>query len=126
MSLSVDVVVFGEGDQMDVLDVPAGSSDLAGFERWRTTVWGSEAARAVGARFFPVLAAEDWLKVLPGQVSEFQAECVLIRGNLELVAPRDDPSKSHAEYVRQISDRLRNIEDAAGRALTIGAGVVIW
>lgn len=101
---------------MDVLDVPADSSDLAGFERWRTAVWGSEAVRSLGARFFPVLASGDWLKVAPGEVADLLGECSLIRINLELVAPSADSAKSHAQYVWQISERLRNIEDACERA----------
>ncbi|MFI0789827.1 hypothetical protein ACH4Q6_29990 [Streptomyces lydicus] len=125
MSLSVDVFVVGEDGQVDVLDVPEGSSDLAGFERWRTSVWGSEAVRSLGASFFPVLASGD-LKVLPDQVREFLTECALIRSNLEVVAPRTDPSKTHAEYVWQIAERLRNIEDAAERARGVAGGVLIW
>jgi hypothetical protein len=125
MSLSVDVFVVGEDAQMDVLDVPAGSSDLAGFESWRTVVWGSEAVRSLGATFFPVLASGD-LTVAPNQAADFLAECALIRSNLELVAPSADPAKSHAEYVRQISERLRNIEDACERAQGVAGGVLIW
>ncbi|MCX4537522.1 hypothetical protein OHA79_04765 [Streptomyces sp. NBC_00841] len=125
MSLSVDVFVVGEDGQVDVLDVPRGSSDLAGFERWRTSVWGSDAVRSLGASFFPALASGD-LKVFPDQVTDFLAECSLIRSNLEVVAPRTDPSKTHAEYVWQISERLRNIEDAAERAQGVAGGVLIW
>ncbi|WP_035838975.1 hypothetical protein [Kitasatospora azatica] len=125
MSLSVDVFVVGEDDQMEVLDVPVGSSDLAGFESWRTVVWGSEAVRSLGARFFPILASRD-LRVAPNQAADFLAECALIRSNLELVAPSADPAKSHTEYVRQISERLRNIEDACERAQGVAGGVLIW
>ncbi|MEU4588260.1 hypothetical protein AB0F92_40470 [Kitasatospora aureofaciens] len=126
MSLSVDVFLVGDDGKMDLLDVPVGSSDLAGFERWRTAVWGSEATRALGARFFPVLATGDWLKVEPSQVEDFLVECALLRSNLGVVAPSADPFKSHDEFIEQISDRLRNIEDAADRARRDGGGVVIW
>ncbi|MFD6181370.1 hypothetical protein [Streptomyces goshikiensis] len=91
----MDVFVVGEDGQVNVLDVPEGSSDLAGFERWRTSVWGNETVRSLGTSFFPVLASDD-LKVLPDQVREFLTECALIRSNLEVVAPRTDPSKTHA------------------------------
>jgi hypothetical protein len=125
MSLSVDVFVVGEDGQTDLLDVPAGSSDLAGFERWRTAVWGSEAVRSWGARFFPVLAGGDCLEVVPDEVADFLGECALIRSNLELVAPTADPAKSREQYVWQISERLRNIEDACERARAVGGGVLI-
>jgi hypothetical protein len=126
MSLSVDVFVLGEDDRMDFLDDPEGSSNLAGFERWRTSVWGSEAVRSLGTTFFPILASGDWLRVAPEQVADFLGECALIRSNLELVAPSAHSLKSHREYVRQISERLRNIEDAAERAQSVRGGVVIW
>lgn len=125
MSLLVDVFAVGEDGEVDVLDVPDGSSDLAGFERWRTSVWGSEAVRSLGARFFPVLAKAD-LKVLPEQVADFRSECALVRSNLDVVAPRTDPSKAHAVYVWEISERLRNIEEAAERAQAVAGGVLIW
>ncbi len=108
-----------------MLDVPADCSNLAGFESWRTSVWGSEAVSSLGATFLPVLANDD-LKVFPDRLANFLAECAVIRSNLEAVAPSTDPSKSHAEYVRQISERLRNIEAAAERAQGVGGGVLIW
>lgn len=87
---------------------PEGSSDLAGFERSRTSVWGSEAVRSLGATFFPVLASGDWLKVAPDRVADFLGECALIRSNIELVAPSGESAESHAAHVQQVSERLRN------------------
>ncbi|MFJ8478370.1 hypothetical protein [Kitasatospora sp. NPDC094011] len=66
------------------------------------------------------------LTVAPDEVADFLGECALIRSNLELVVPSADPAKSHAEYVRQIGERLRNIEDAAERARSVRGGVIIW
>lgn len=62
----MDVFVIGADGEMCVMDVPAGCSDLAGFESWRTSVWGSESVRALGARFFPTLARGD-LSQCPGE-----------------------------------------------------------
>ncbi|MCN9242663.1 hypothetical protein NGF19_17990 [Streptomyces sp. RY43-2] len=126
MSLCVDVYVVGEDDQMRVLDVPASASDLAGFESWRTTVWGSDAVRALGARFFPALATGELVTVAPDEVDEFLGECALIRRNLEHVTPAADSTQSHATHVQQISQRLKNIEDAAERAKAVAGGVLIW
>ncbi|MCF2526957.1 hypothetical protein [Yinghuangia soli] len=125
MTLSVDVFMIGEDGRIDVLPVPDGCSDLAGFERWRTTVWGSEAVRALGATYFPVLADSD-LDVAPDQVADFRAECALIRDNIELIAAGDDPLHSHAAHTEGIAYRLKNIEDAAVRAQELGGGVRIW
>lgn len=125
MSLAVDVIVVDGDGEMNVLDVPAGCSDLAGPESWRHTVWGSAAVRSLGARFFPVLSSGD-LTVARDEVEEFLSECALIRASLESVAPRREADVVDEGYVRQVSERLVNIENAAGRALQIGAGVIIW
>lgn len=146
MSLRVDVYIPApDGGMEDVLEVPVGSSDLAGFESWRQVVWGSARVRELGAELFPALASGD-LYVEPGDVERFQRECALLRANLEIVAqgvspanPRSadfrsvdgryqlyEPEDPHAAFVAVVSMRLANIEDAVRRALAIGAGVVIW
>ncbi|SEF54313.1 hypothetical protein SAMN05216223_101285 [Actinacidiphila yanglinensis] len=124
----MDVFQVGPGGAAQVLDVPPGCSDLAGFERWRTTVWGSDAARSLGARFLPVLAEGD-LYVWPGQVGEFLDECALLRAGLDALVPGlagADPGRAPAEHRRRISARLANIEAAARRALREDGGVLVW
>ncbi|MEW2630158.1 hypothetical protein AB0903_00460 [Streptomyces sp. NPDC048389] len=125
MSLSVNVFVMGADGERQVLDVPEGCSDLAGFERWRTSVWGSEAVRSLGTRFFPVLADAD-LQVEADQVPAFRRECAVLRQNIEAVVAGTDPVRTLEEHKRQISERLANIEDAARRAQAAGGGVLIW
>ncbi|WP_431683438.1 hypothetical protein [Kitasatospora sp. KL5] len=125
MTLSVDVFVTGADGRTEVLDVPEGVSDLAGFESWRTTVWGSEAVRSLGTEFFPVLATGD-LRVAAEQVPDFRRECAALRADLERVARGADSAKAPEEHVRQISARLRNIEDACDRARAVGGGVLVW
>lgn len=125
MSLLVDVFIVGDDGEMCLVDVPDGCSDMAGFESWRRTVWGSSAVGSLGARFFPELAGSD-LVVGPDQVSDFLVECALIRCNLEALAPRRDSAARDEGPVRQVSERLANIKGAAQRALRLGGGVVIW
>ncbi|MBZ4321407.1 hypothetical protein [Streptomyces huiliensis] len=125
MSLSVDVFLVDEDGAVHLLDVPEGCSDLAGFEQWRTTVWGSEAVRASGARFLPVLADGD-LRVDAGQVRAFRRECAALRENLEEVLAGLRPLRTVDELRDQLSARLANIEDAAWRAEEAGGGVLIW
>ncbi|MFG2621295.1 hypothetical protein ACGFXC_27135 [Streptomyces sp. NPDC048507] len=125
MSLSVDVFTADENGGVRFLDVPAGSSDLAGFESWRTEVWGSPAVRALGARFFPQLAGGD-LRVAPHDVREFLAEALLLRDHLDAIAAGPDPAGPAARRTAAIGDRLDNILDAARRASRAGGGVQIW
>ncbi len=125
MSLLVDVFVVGDDGEVNLLDVPDGCSDMAGFESWRREVWGSAVVRSLGARFFPELAVGD-LTVAPDQLSDFLVECALIRSNLETVTPRRDPALRDEGYIRTVSARLANIEAAAGRARGCGGGVIVW
>ncbi|MFF7594708.1 hypothetical protein [Streptomyces mirabilis] len=105
MSLAVDEFVVDGDDEMRVLDVPAGSSDLVGPESWSRTVWGSTVVRSLGARLFPELFSGD-LAVAPDEVREFLRECALIRASSEVVAPRREPGVVDEGYVRQVSERL--------------------
>ncbi|KAA0942950.1 hypothetical protein [Streptomyces apricus] len=131
MSLSVDVYVPRAEGGIEVLDVPPGCSDAAGWERWRTEVWGSEPVRSLGVRFLPRLAVED-LTVAPDEVAALVAECDLIRTHLASVAehmraePGTGPAKSLSQHADDVSRRLDNIVDAARRALAAGGGVIIW
>ncbi|MEU9186806.1 hypothetical protein AB0D14_20105 [Streptomyces sp. NPDC048484] len=131
MSLSVDVYVPRAEGGIEVLDIPPGCSDVAGWERWRTEVWGSEPVRSLGARFLPRLATED-LTVAPDEVSALIAECDLIRTHLARIAehmraePETGPGKSPAEHADDVSRRLDNIVDAARRALNVEGGIIIW
>ncbi len=125
MSLLVDVFTADESGESRFLDVPEGSSDLAGFESWRTTVWGSDTVCSLGARFFPQLAS-DTLRVAPEDVPEFIQEVLLLQNNIESIAARMESPKPVAQRASEITDRLNNILDAAQRASQIRGGVQIW
>jgi hypothetical protein len=125
MSLSVDVFVVDADGGMDVLDVPAGSSDAAGPESWRTKVWGSEVVRLLGARFFPALAGGD-LRVEPGEVPAFLRECALLRAHMEDIVAATIATRTVEEHRYRIAKGLADIEDAARRAQRVDGGVLIW
>jgi hypothetical protein len=124
MTLTVDVYVGdADGTMLKVLATPEGGSDLAGFESWRTKVWGSQAVRSLGARFFPQLAESD-LYVHIDDMQAFLEECALLRDNLPLISKHADGSRG--DLTETVSTRLANIEHAAVRALGLGACVVVW
>ncbi|MFE6868157.1 hypothetical protein ACFVFS_16530 [Kitasatospora sp. NPDC057692] len=125
MSLTVHVFLVDARGEVRVQDTPEGHADLAGFEDWRTRVWGSEAVRSLGAGFFPVLAGAD-LHVEPEDVPAFLRECRLLRENLERIVAETEPVRTAEEHREAISARLAIIEDTAGRALTLGGGVLVW
>lgn len=125
MSLRVDVFVLGDDGEIRVLDTPECCEPLAGFESWRSTVWGSAAVRALGAQFFVVLADGD-LTIAPDQVPDFLRECATLRASIGDIAPTDSPRHPRHWYLETISARLANIQIAAGYALGIGGGVMIW
>ncbi|MEW1829503.1 hypothetical protein [Streptomyces sp. NPDC088196] len=119
MTLAVDVFLRDADGQWNVLDVPEGCNDSAGFENWRETVWGSAPVRALGCVYLPVLASSD-LYVEAADVPEFLRELALLREHLGAVAA------AVGERTDLVESRLDNIEAAALRAREIGGGVLIW
>lgn len=121
MSLSVDVWVVDETrpSGIRILGVPVGASDLAGFESTRTRLWGSPAVRSLGAVLLPRLAtAHLWLS--GDEVMAFAAECALLLAHRTMLASASGYDEDYLEA------RLTNMVDAAGRALEVGGGVVVW
>lgn len=125
MSLLVHAYVLDDQGERHLLDPPAPGGDLAGFEQWRTTVWGSAAVRALGARYFPVLDQAD-LTVAVHEVAEFRDECALLRTHLAAIAPQADRWHTREWYVDTVSERLAHIEAVAEQAVRVGGGVLIW
>jgi hypothetical protein len=125
VSLLVHVFVLDADGKQCLLDTPAGCSDLAGWESWRTEVWGSAIVRQLGGRFLPVLDGGD-LVVAADQVPDFLQECMTVRANLDLF-PADPISGRSAQQQRdEISVRLANLQVAGGRALGARGGVIVW
>ncbi|MFF2011197.1 hypothetical protein ACFVWY_19290 [Streptomyces sp. NPDC058195] len=119
MTLLVHTFVHDEHGDRRLLDDPDDGSDMAGFESSRTKLWGSEYARALGARFFPDLADGD-LCVQPRDVGDFLAECELLRTHTAQLA-------AHSGYRDDyVAARLANITGAALRARSVGGGVLVW
>jgi hypothetical protein len=121
VSLSVDVWVPDESAPggTRVLDVPEGSSDLAGFESTRTGLWGSPAVRELGAVLLPRLARGDlWLS--GDEVGAFAAECALLLAHRAMLAAASGYDEGY------LVARITNMADAAARALRVGGGVVVW
>ncbi|MFE7765674.1 hypothetical protein [Streptomyces sp. NPDC057438] len=125
MSLLVEVFVREPDGRRRILDVPDDVYRSGGFESWRTTVWGSEFVRSLGARFLPVPAKED-LCVEAADVPEFRREVALLRSRLDDVAHGTRRPRTVEEHRHQIESRLRIIEESIRKALEIGGGVLIW
>ncbi|MFF1834625.1 hypothetical protein ACFVXE_10535 [Streptomyces sp. NPDC058231] len=118
MTLLVQTFVREEDGTLRLLDDAWDGSEMAGVEICRTELWGSEAVRALGARFLPELATYD-LYVEPEDIEEFLAECELLRGH---TAELDVRCGFRAGYV---AERLANIAAAARRARSVGGGVLV-
>ncbi|MER6122938.1 hypothetical protein ABT173_09675 [Streptomyces sp. NPDC001795] len=125
MSLTVEVFVREPDGEMRILDVPDDVYRSGGFESWRTTVWGSEFVRSLGARLLPVLAGND-LHVEAGEVPDLLREVALLRTHLDAIALGTERPRTLEEHRDGIGDRLRIIEESARKALEIGGGVLIW
>jgi len=119
MSLLVNVYLRDDQGRMDFRDGPPGS-DLAGFERLRTDLYGSPSVIALGARLLPKLDSDDLYVETPDELDQLERECALIVAGLAQVAASAglDP-----EYVAQ---RVGNIQAAIERARQAGGHVVVW
>jgi hypothetical protein len=107
-------------------------NELAGFEAWRTSVWGSGVVRRLGLRILPALAQGD-LRASGQLLNELDAEVKRLQESLRVVVAElldegvhivanDDPYET-------IRFRLANIAEAVrlAQAIPDGAGeVVIW
>ncbi|MFM9371825.1 hypothetical protein [Streptomyces sp. Da 82-17] len=119
MSLLVHTFVRDAADGFVLLEDPAHGKTLAGFETTRTRLWGSDAIRALGARFFPRLDGDD-LYVEPPDVDAFLAECEALRPHLA------DLARQGGYETDYVGRRFDNIVAAAHRAKSVGGGVLVW
>ncbi|MFF3122462.1 hypothetical protein ACFVRD_08845 [Streptomyces sp. NPDC057908] len=119
MTLTVHTFIYDEDCRSHLLDDPEDGSDMAGTEVCRTRLWGSEAARALGARFLPELATGD-LYVEPEDIDDFLAECELLHRNAATLAGGGGDRRDY------VVARLANITAAALRARAVGGGVLVW
>jgi hypothetical protein len=92
--------------------------DLAGFEIWRTSVWGADAAIRRGARFLPTLAKGD-LYIEHEELDSFEAECCLLLHDIERFAAEVNGDSA------AIRHRLENFLYAVNQARQSSGGVYI-
>jgi hypothetical protein len=62
VSLAVRTFVVDMSGKMTTLPESPAASELAGFENWRSEVWGSAVVRALGATIFPQLEPSGGLR----------------------------------------------------------------
>ena len=102
----------------DIIEPESVSDELAGFESWRRTVYGSRAAQSLGLQLLSSLAKEN-VYAKGADLQRLQAEVETALANLELFA----------EESRDEMDNLRfhfvNIIKAVHKAIPIGGGVSI-
>ncbi|WP_174528320.1 hypothetical protein [Micromonospora maritima] len=104
---------------------PPGTSTAVGAESFRHQLWGSAAARRLGATFLPQLADvtvenRGNLQVSPAQLDAFEQECALLAEN---VAHLSAATGYDADRILRYLTIMRH---AVTRARAVGGGVVIW
>jgi hypothetical protein len=120
MTLSVNVFQTNEaGAMMAIVEPDSHPEELAGFESWRKTVYGSRASQSLGLRILPGLATGD-VYTTGSELERLGDEIELTLSNLRLFA---EESGADAETLRF---RLENIKQAVRKAIRIRGGVVIW
>ncbi|GAA3735510.1 hypothetical protein [Micromonospora maritima] len=127
--MSLDIAVWVPNDaayagRVVVAD-PPGTSTAVGAESFRHQLWGSAAARRLGATFLPQLADvtvenRGNLQVSPAQLDAFEQECALLAEN---VAHLSAATGYDADRILRYLTIMRH---AVTRARAVGGGVVIW
>jgi len=127
--MSLDIAVWIPDDKAyagrDVVVDPPGTSTGVGAESFRYELWGSAAARRLGATFLPQLADvtvenRGNLQVPPGQLGAFEQECVLLAENVEQL------SSATGYDTDRILRYLTSMRRAVERAKAVHGGIIIW
>ncbi|WP_210580793.1 hypothetical protein [Streptomyces sp. GESEQ-4] len=132
MSLTSEVFLVRADGGIDILAGPDDGRDdgldLAGPESWRTKVWGSQAIRRIGARFFPALVSVDNADVVaPDEIPAFLREIALVRAHVtQLATETCSPDRTVEDHADHISRRLDCIEASTRYAQRRGGGLLIW
>ncbi|QDT88403.1 hypothetical protein Pan161_00190 [Gimesia algae] len=115
MSLLVNVFKRGPDDEMLFIKVEQ-HKELAGFENWRETLYGSPQSVLLGLRLLPELNRHDLYCSSPTDLDCLLTECNTLLAHLDRY-PQDSES---------ITYRVQNIIDAVILARESEAEVVIW
>ena len=119
MTLLVNTFIRTSAGDMDIVEPDSHADELAGFESYRHTLYGSRAALALGFQLLPKLKTED-IYAEGVDLERLQTETELALANIELF---EDESGGSAETLRF---RFENILKAVRQARRIGGGVVLW
>lgn len=127
MSLDIAVWVPDDGAYAgrSVVKTPPGTSTAVGAEQFRYRLWGSPAARRLGAVLLPQLADitvenRGNLQIPPAQLDAFARECELLTGSVEQLSAATGLDSD------RILGYLANMRSAVERARAIEGGVIIW
>lgn len=118
MSLLVNIRIYDENGEYAEIELGQGK-DLAGGERLRFVLYGSELAENLGLKLLPQLKNHD-LYVEPDNLNELENEIITILNNVEKFAKNAD---SPQEYVET---RVQNILNAIQTAKKEKGVIVIW
>lgn len=104
---------------------PPGISDGVGPESFRYKMWGSAAARDIGATLLPELAHiteenRGNLDIPPGRLDAFDQECALLTANIEELAAATGYDTDRLLHY------LSNMRSAVERARAVNGGVIVW
>jgi hypothetical protein len=120
MSLTVHAYRVNASNSTEWIEEQSGRyTHTAGPESWRTTVYGSQYVRNLGAQLLPRLADMDLYVETPSELDALAAECFLIMANIAEVAAAIDRDPD------EVAGRFHNILLAIDRAREHGGHVVI-
>ncbi|WP_230858171.1 hypothetical protein [Actinoplanes aureus] len=129
VGMSLDIAVWIPDNDAyagrNVVPAPPGASTGVGAESLRYQLWGSAAARRLGAALLPQLAEitvenRGNLQVPPSEIDAFEQECVLLTANVEQL------SAATGYDTDRVLHYLTNMRRAVEHARSIHGGIIIW
>ncbi|WP_417386688.1 hypothetical protein [Gimesia sp.] len=111
------VNVFKRGSNGEMLFIPVEHhKELAGFESWRETLYGSPQSIQLGLHLLSKLNHEDLYCASPTDLDRLHTECDTLLAHLD----------QYPQNPESITCRIQNIIDAVELARESEAEVVIW
>lgn len=119
MTLLVNVYVMDEAGEMVEQEPKKASEEMAGFEVYRTTFYGSDLAKRLGLTLLPTLVVGN-IYAEGKQINQLKAEAEVMLREAAAFAEQVGRDADHVEFYAD------NIRKACIRARKMQGRVVIW
>jgi hypothetical protein len=120
MTLTIDVYVIDQNGSREFVPMEHPGDSMAGFEVYRTELYGSPIALDLGLTLLPTLNGNNIHAEDTDDLTRLEHEAHVLLANLDKIYPGIDANDNSGP-----GHRLKNIIKAVQKARDIGGGVII-